>query len=249
MKQFLKNQTGAVIVVIIIVLVLSVAGGGAAFLVARMVVSGDGNILEPFEEIGWIEPKSNQLEEKANDDNVAKKTSGSNKTEYLVEESRLSSEAKKAGIDHYYGAISMSDQVGDSDDEMTELYDLINAGVNIYAKDGKTIEIEFGFDITEFCKKAYKEYAEDFEKRGVESADDLQDMMMSILETIFDGLDEEYSDYIKKYVEGGSFQLYVTEKGFKSLYETYNIKDGEEDVDVLIQAIEKNFSTKIKIVN
>ena len=278
MKDLLKNQAGAIIVVIILVVVLAAAGGGAAFLAVRMVVSGDGNFLQPFEELGWIDSKDDDSEDKEksksdddkddgedeedddDDEEKAKdkkdtkkdtekdtKKSGS-KEEYLVEDSRLSSESKKSSTEHYYGEISLANEIGDEDDEFADLYKLMKAGVNVYAQDGKAVEIEFGFDISEFCKEAYEQYKDDFVAIGMNSSDDIQDMMMNMIETMFDEFDDEYSEYVTKYIDGGSFQLYVTEKGFESLYETYNITDGEDDIEVLIDALEDSFSTTISLV-
>ena len=272
MKNLLKNQAGAVIIVIILVIVLAAAGGGAAFLAVRMVVSGDGNFLQPFEELGWIEPKDDSEKEdkgssknekedvdvdeededededvKKEDKKDTKKTSGS-KNDYLVEDSRLSSESKKSDVDHYYGEISLAEEMGDEDDEFADLYKLIKAGINLYAKDGKTIEIEFGFDISEFCEEAYSQFKSDFAELGVNSASDLEEMMMGMIETMFDQFDDEYAEYVSKYVDGGSFQLYVTEKGFETLYETYDIEEGEDDVETLIDSLEEAFNTKIELV-
>lgn len=270
MKEFLKNQTGAVIVVIIIVLVLATAGGGAAFLAVRMVVSGDGNFLQPFEELGWIDPKEDSSseddddkkedkttdkkvkddeDEEDNDDEDKTSTSESGKsTEYLLEESRLSSEAKESGVEHYYGDIGLSTMMEEEDDEFADLYSLMKAGVNLYAKDGKVVEIVFGFDITDFCEEAYKKYPDEFKAQNVNSATELQTMMIELIDSMYDSFGEEYSDYISKYTEGGVFQLYITEKGFESLYETYDIKDGENDLDKLKEALEDSFDCEIKLV-
>ena len=260
MRKLLKNQAGAAIIAIILVIVLAVAGGGAAFLTVRMVVSGDGNFLQPFEELGWIDSKDDEDEDEDKDvdkkdvdeDDKETKKSTSKKSvdtsKYLVEDSRLSTESKKSSVEHYYGDIAFEDEIGDEYDEFYDLYKLMKAGINLYAQEGKAIEIEFGFDISEFCKEAYKQYKDDFSEIGVDSSDDLQDMMMEMIETMFDEFDEEYSEYVKKYVEGGSFQIYVTEKGFESLYETYDIEDGEDDIDVFIDALEEEFNTKISLV-
>ena len=249
-------------------MVLATVGGGLAFLTTRMIVSGDGNFLQPFEELGWIDSDSDEDEDEKDDDKdvdkdadddedededkdekkSTKKTSANKSNDYLVEESRLSSAAKKSGIEHYYGAISLESEIGDSDDEYSELYKLMKAGINIYAKDGKAVEIEFGFDLSDFCKEVYKQYKEDFEPLGVTSSEDLEEMMVSMIEEMFDSSDE-YSEYMTKYVEGGSFQLYVTEKGFESLYKTYDIEEGEEDIDVLIDALEDAFDVKIELVD
>ena len=268
MKELLKKRAGAVIVVIILVVVLAVVGGGAAFLAVRMVVSGDGNFLQPFEELGWIESKDEDSkskdkskkdedkdvedeDEEDEDEDDSKtstkstKTSG-NKGDYLVEESRLSAESKKSGVDHYYGKMPLGETMGE-DEEFGDLYDLLKAGVNLYAKDGKTIEIEFGFDVTEFCQEAFNKFGDEFKEMGMNSAEDLQDMMMEMIEEEFDSSDE-YSTYMTKYVEGGSLQLYVTEEGFASLYETYGIEEGEDDIDVLIDSLEEAFDMEINLV-
>ena len=254
MKNVLKNQAGAVILVVILVIVLAAAGGGAAFLAVRMVVSGDGNFLQPFEDLGWIDPKDDDEDEdkdddedkdKDNDKKDTKKTSSSKK-EYLVDETRLSADAKKSNVDHYYGDIALAEEMDDG--EFGDLYKLIKAGINVYAKDGKAIEIEFGFDITEFCEEAYKQYKDEFAELGVTSSDGLVEMMMSMIETMFTEFDEEYSGYVSKYVDGGKFQLYVTEEGFEAIYETYDIEDGEDDIDTLIDALEDAFNTKISLV-
>lgn len=270
MKDFLKRQTGAAFIVVILVIVLAVAGGGAAFLGIRMVVAGDGNFLQPFEDLGWIEPKEDDEDEdeekteskksKAkdedddDDDKDEKKTTkntdkkSANLAKYLVEEARLSSESKKSSVEHYYGEISMADELEDDGDEFADLYKLMKAGVNIYAQDGKAVEIAFGFDITDFCEEAYNQFGSAFESMGVTSAEGLQSMMMSMIESMFDESSEEYSEYVSKYVEGGTFQLYVTEKGFESLYDEYGIKEGENDIDTIIEALEDAFNTKISLV-
>lgn len=292
MKKFLKNQAGVAIIAIILVTFLAVAGGGAAFLAVRMVVSGDGNFLQPFEELGWIEPKddeddedeakekdvdddddeddeddkdSKKEKEKKEDDKKddskkeddkkddskkddSKKTSGDS-SKYLVDESRLSSEAKKSNVDHYYGEIDLASTMGDStDDEFADLYKLLKAAVNLYAQDGKTVEIEFGFDISEFCKEAYEKYKDEFAQMGMTSASALEEMMMGMIESMFNEMDDDTSDYISKYVDGGKLQLYVTEKGFEKLYETYDIENGSNDIDVLKKSLEDSFNTKISLV-
>lgn len=273
MKNLLKKQNGAVIIATILVLVLAVVGGGLAFLTVRMVVSGDGNFLQPFEELGWIDQededdskedvediddedkdsKKDDEDKKKDDDKDEKDTKKTSKksgssSEYLIDDSRLSSDSKKSGIEHYYGKINLAEELGDEDDEYADLYKLIKAGVNIYAKDGKAVEIAFGFDVSEFCKKAFEEHKEEFETLGMKSADALEEMMMGMIESSFDSFDEEYSEYITKYVDGGVLQLYVTEKGFESLYDEYGIEDKDNDVKILIDALEDALNTKISLV-
>lgn len=255
MKELLKNQAGAVIIVIILVLVLATAGGGVAFLAVRMVVSGDGNFLQPFEELGWIDPKEDSdedAEEKKSDNDEESETTvtSGDTSKYLIEEDRLSEEAKESGVEHYYGEIPLGDvSSGDStnEEDFSDINDLLKAGVNIYAKDGKVVEIAFGFDITEYCKVAYEKYPEEFE--GYDSAEEVQEMMMELIDKMFEySFTDEYSEYISKYSEGGVLQLYVTEKGFESLYETYGIEAGENDVDTIIESLEEAFDNKIEIV-
>lgn len=231
-----------------------------------MVVSGDGNFLQPFEELGWIDKDDSKEEKdkdegkKADDDEdededeeetkTSTKSSGKS-SKYLVDDSRLSSEAKKSGTEHYYGELSLADSMADEGDEdFVDLYKLMKAGINIYAIDGKAVEIEFGFDISEFCKEAYRQFKDELtEGLGVKSADDLEKMMMGMIETSYDTFGKEYSDYISKYVDGGSLQLYVTEKGFDALYEEYDIEEGERDVEKIIDSLEEAFDTKIKLVD
>ena len=267
MKNFLKKQNGVSLIAIIIVIVFALVGSVTAFLGVRMLVADDGKFLKPFEDLGWIDPdddekneddededddeddedkKQEKNDKDVNNDKKTDKKSNIKSSEYLVDESKLSSDSKKSGVKHYYAKISLTDEIED-EEEFADLYNLMDAAVNIYAKDGKAIEIVFGFDVTKFCEEAFKKMSTEFSAMGISNAEDLQDMMMSVIESGFDMFDEDNSEFITKYIDDGKLQLYITEKGFKELYDEYNIKDN--NIDEIVKAFEEEFKTKMTIVD
>jgi hypothetical protein len=263
MKQILRNETGAVVIVVILVIILAVGAGGATFLGVRMAIDG-GDFLQPFEDLGWIssneendDVKDEEIEKEEDDDDEIISLSSNNEVSGVVK-SRLSSEAQKSDVDHYYGKMTMADAITEDDeleDGMEELYDLLKLEVNLYVRENKMVEIVFSVHMKEFLESVYDLYKDDFSEYGYENYDDFEDAMVPMFESAFDlGFesaleDSDVSQYINKYIEDGDIQVYITEEGFESLYENYDIDPEEDDINNVIDALEESIGIKISKVN
>ena len=60
--------------------------------------------------------------------------------------------------------------------------------------------------------------------------------------------DEEMAQYVDMYMEDGVLEMYVTEDGFDSLYEEYNIDSDSENVQDFIDAIEDGLGVTLEEV-
>ncbi|MCI8309576.1 MAG: hypothetical protein HFJ45_05200 [Clostridia bacterium] len=200
-----------------------------------------------------VENKTNKKDDNKNTTSGSK-TSNTTSSKGSVLESRLSSEAKKSDTEHYYGSMTMADypEYSNSNDEFADLYSLLKLEVNLYARDSKVVEIVFTVNMKDFLESAYDLYEDDFKASGYTTYKDFEDEMVPIFESAFDfGFDSalednEMKNYVSKYVEDGNIQVYITEEGFESLYDNYGIKDGEENVDTIIDALEESMGITIK---
>lgn len=170
------------------------------------------------------------------------------------QKSRLSDEAKKADAVHYYGSMTMADSDEYKDDEFADLYKLLKLEVDLYARENKVVEIVFTVKMKDFLKEAFNTNKDEFATMGYTNYEDFEKEMLPMFESMFDfGFesateDSEFSKYLTKYQDGGDIQLYVTKDGFDALYDTYGIKEGENDVDTIIESLEEAMELSIKKV-
>lgn len=266
MNQKLKNQKGIALIALVLVIIVAVAAGGATYLGVRMLITGEP-FLTPFEELGWIEldeedDESDKDEKKSDkkdsDEDVDDEEEDDSKTSGTlgsVVKDRLSAEAKKSDVEHYYGSMTMADSGEYSTSEYAELYELLKLEVNLYARNDQVVEIVFTINMKEYLEKSYELYEDDFVEAGYETYEEFEEEMIPMMESAFDfgfssaaDENEEIYDYIEKYNDGGNLQIYITEDGFDSLYETYDIEEGTANVDTFCDALEESMGIKINKV-
>ncbi len=259
MKEFLKNRAGSVVVMVIIVIIVSVVGGGATFLGVRMLVSGDGNFFQPFEDLGWIEPKDEEEEEKEKSESKAETKDYESK--YKVDESKLSFVAKESDTEHYYAEISLTEMMGentDSYDEYSEMYDKLKMIMNVYVRDDMVVEIAIGFNISDFCDYAYDLLKEndglDYFGESISSSDDLKEYMITYIEQMYNSEmeDEEASEYLKfvSDVDKGTIEIYMTEDAINEAFENYGTDPEERSFDSFVEAMnDSDMNIDFKLVD
>lgn len=254
MKEKLKNQNGVAFLAVILVIIIAVVAGGTTYLGVRMLITGD-SFFEPFKELGWISLDENDKEDvsDSNDEEVtdSEKVSGS------VKEERLSEEAKKSDTVHYSGKMTMADSEDvKADEEYADLYKLLTLEADVYARNNQAVEIVFTINMKEFLEGAYELYKDEMTDSGYENYEDFEKDMIPVFEKAFDfGYSEASSkndsdiyDYIEKYEDDAVIQVYITEKGFDALYETYGIGESDENITDIINALEESIGITLKKV-
>lgn len=255
MDKFLKNSAGIAAIVIILIVIVGVVAGGATVLAVRMVVTGE-DYLAPFEELGWISSEDDDSEKSdSNDDKVKDEVDKEvNEVTTLVDPSRLSKEAQKPEAVQYYGSVTSADLSGYTpSDEYYDLYNSMELEINLFAVDDKVVELVFHMDIGKCLKVMYEEYGDELTAEGYEydSYQDFEDEWLPYFETVMEtaiGYNDEMQDYVDMYMEDGVLEMYVTEKGFESLYEEQDIDPDSDNIDQFIDAIDEAFGVTLKKV-
>ena len=253
MDKFLKNSAGIAAIVIVLIVIVGVVAGGATILAVRMVVTGE-DYLAPFEELGWIssdeEDENTEKDDKVKDvveDEVKEVTT-------LADPSRLSEESLEPETVQYYGYVTSAEMSGFSPtDEYYDLYDSIKLEINLFALDNKAVEIVFHIDISDALKVMYEEYGDELTADGYEydSYQDFEDEWLPYFESMMESMlsyNEEMEQYVDMYIEDGVIEMYVTEEGFDSLYDTYDIDPESENIQDFIDAVEEGLGVTLEEV-
>lgn len=250
MNKFFKDAAGMAAIVIVLIVIIGIAAGGATILAVRMVVTGE-DYLAPFEELGWISSDEEGDSDSNKDEKDAEKAK---EITTLQDASRLSEESREAGAVQYYGSITSAEISGyDSTDDYYDLYNSIELEVNLFALDDKAVELVFHIDIAKALKVMYEEYGDELEASGEEYAtyEDFEDEYLPYFEDMMEEMlisDDEMAQYVDMYVEDGVLEMYVTEDGFDSLYETYDIDPDSENVQDFLDAIEEGLGITLEEV-
>ena len=253
MNKLLKNSAGIAAIVIVLIVIVGVVAGGATVLAVRMIVTGE-DYLAPFEELGWIssdeEDENTEKDDKVKDvveDEVKEVTT-------LADPSRLSEESLEPETVQYYGYVTSAEMGGFSPtDEYYDLYDSIKLEINLFALDNKAVEIVFHIDISDALKVMYEEYGDELTADGYEydSYQDFEDEWLPYFESMMESMlsyNEEMEQYVDMYIEDGVIEMYVTEEGFDSLYDTYNIDPESENIQDFIDAVEEGLGVTLEEV-
>ena len=280
MKKLLKNEAGMAAIAVIIIIVLAVGAGGAAFLGIRMAITGD-DFLQPFEDLGWIDldddkdkdededededkdkgskksskksDKKDEDEDEDEDKDKDKDSKKSSSSDEVVNESRLSSAAKKSGVDHYQGCVSMGDTLAESDstyEDYKDLYNKLKVYVDLYAEDEEVVEVVFTVKMHDFLKYGYENYPEDMGAEEYATFEEYEEAMSPFFESMFDlGLNSTGSgvtDYLDKYTDNGDIQLYITDEGLDLVAENQNVNG--RSLQDLIDGLEESMGMEISKV-
>lgn len=200
------------------------------------------------------ETSKNSDDKDSKDSKETSKDSDKKSDNSSSQKSRLSDEAKKSDTVHYYGSMTMADSDEYKDDEFADLYKLLKLEVDLYAREDKVVEIVFTVKMKDFLKEAFNSNKDEFATMGYTNYEDFEKEMLPMFESMFDfGFESatensEFSKYLTKYQDGGDIQFYVTKDGFDALYDTYGIKEGENDVNTIIKSLEDAMELSIKKV-
>ena len=251
MDKFLKNSAGIAAIVIVLIVIVGVVAGGATILAVRMVVTGE-DYLAPFEELGWI--SSDDEDSSDNKDEAKAEENEEKEITTLADPSRLSEESLESETVQYYGYVTSAEISGyDPTDEYYDLYDSIKLEINLFALDNKAVEIVFHIDISDALKVMYEEYGDELTSEGYEydTYQDFEDEWLPYFESMMESMlsyNEEMEQYVDMYIEDGIIEMYVTEEGFDSLYDTYNIDPESENIQDFIDAVEEGLGVTLEEV-
>lgn len=251
MNKFFKDAAGIAAIAVIIVIIVGIAAGGATILAVRMIVTGE-DYLAPFVELGWI--SADEEDGSSEDDKKGEDAEEVKEVTTLQDASRLSEESRNSDAVQYYGSITSAEMNGyDPTDDYYDLYNSLELEVNLFALDDKAVELVFHIDIAKALKVMYEEYGDEIVSSGEEydSYEEFEAEYLPYFEDLMEEMlisDDEAAKYAEVYMEDGVLEIYATEEGFESIYETYDIDPDSDNIQDVIDAIEDGLGITLKEV-
>lgn len=185
--------------------------------------------------------KDDEDDDDDDDEKDSKKSYSSSKTN--LDESKLSSKAKKSDVTHYFATVDLkSIPEFDGAEEYAEMLGTDGVEFHVFTTEDECVEVVLVMDMNNYIEKYYKQYESTFTSQGY-TKEDFKKQIGSSLETSLASTGA--SNDMSMYYNDGYIQMHMTK--FDNLLESFNLDKYDEDD--FIEELENKTKTTFKVID